>query len=52
VLALDRLSPADRAHFSGADVPGVVREPAPAWPEPHASWVEPIEREWTRRYGV
>lgn len=52
VLALDRLSPADRAHFSGADAPGVVREPAPAWPEPHASWVEPIEREWTRRYGV
>jgi putative thiamine transport system substrate-binding protein len=52
VLALDRLSPADRAHFSGANAPGVVREPAPAWPEPHASWVEPIEREWTRRYGV
>jgi putative thiamine transport system substrate-binding protein len=52
VLALDRLSPADRVHFSGADAPGGVREPAPAWPEPHASWVEPIEREWTRRYGV
>jgi len=52
VLALDRLSPADRVHFSGADAPGWVREPAPAWPEPHASWVEPIEREWTRRYGV
>lgn len=52
VLALHRLSPTERAHFSSADAPGVVREPAPAWPEPHASWVEPIEREWTRRYGV
>jgi putative thiamine transport system substrate-binding protein len=52
VLALERLSPSDRAHFSAADAPGVVLEPAPAWPEPHASWVEPIEREWTRRYGV
>ena len=51
VLALDKLNAADRALFSAASMPGQVARPAPAWPEPHASWVEPIEREWTRRYG-
>jgi putative thiamine transport system substrate-binding protein len=51
VLALARLSAADRALFSAAGAPGQVARPAPALPEPHASWVEPIEREWTRRYG-
>jgi putative thiamine transport system substrate-binding protein len=51
VLALDRLSAAERALFSAAGAPGQVTRPAPALPEPHASWVEPIEREWTRRYG-
>ncbi len=51
VLALDKLSRAERALFSAASAPGQVARPAPALPEPHASWVEPIEREWTRRYG-
>lgn len=51
VLALDKLNAADRALFSATSMPGQVARPAPAWPEPHASWVEPIEREWTRRYG-
>lgn len=53
VLALDKLSPTDRARFAAAaQVPGAVREPAPVWPEPHASWVEPLEAEWLRRHGT
>lgn len=51
VLALDRLPPAERARFAAAVAPGIVTQPAPALPEPHGSWVEPIEREWARRYG-
>ncbi len=51
VLAVERLPAADKALFSQADAPGVVAHVAPALPEPHASWVEAIEREWTRRYG-
>ena len=51
VLAVERLSAADRALFAKGTAPGVVAQPAPALPEPHASWVEAIEREWARRYG-
>lgn len=52
VLAVDRLAPGERALFSAADAPGAVTRPAPVWPEPHASWVDVIEREWQRRYAV
>ena len=52
VLALDRLSAADRAMFTATAAPGQVGKPAPTLPEPHGSWVDPIEREWTRRYGA
>lgn len=51
VLALQKLSPSDRARFSAKVLPGQVVTPAPAIPEPHGSWVEPLEREWARRYG-
>jgi len=51
VLALTRLSAADLALFSSAVAPGQVTKPAPTLPEPHGSWVDPLEREWTRRYG-
>lgn len=51
VLALDRLSADERALFGAAAAPGQVTQPAPAWLEPHGSWVEPLEREWLRRYG-
>jgi putative thiamine transport system substrate-binding protein len=51
VLALDKLSAADRTLFAGTAAPGQVAKPAPVLPEPHGSWVDPIEREWTRRYG-
>ena len=52
VLAVDRLPPAERARFSTARRPGQVAQTAPAIPEPHGSWVEPLEREWLRRYGT
>jgi putative thiamine transport system substrate-binding protein len=51
VLALERLSPTDRARFAAQPLPGQVARSAPALPEPHGSWVEPMEREWLQRYG-
>jgi putative thiamine transport system substrate-binding protein len=51
VLAVDRLSPPDRALFTQNPAPGQVAQPAPVWPEPHGSWVDPLEKEWLRRYG-
>lgn len=51
VLALDKLSAADRALFAQGSAPGAVAQSAPVLPEPHASWVEVVEREWARRYG-
>lgn len=51
VLALERLSPADRARFAAQALPGQVARSAPALPEPHGSWVDPLEREWLKRYG-
>ena len=51
VLALDKLSNAERALFTAAAAPGQVRQFAPTIPEPHGSWVDPIEREWARRYA-
>jgi putative thiamine transport system substrate-binding protein len=51
VLAVNRLAAPDKALFTQRTVPGAVRQSAPALPEPHASWVEAIEREWLKRYG-
>jgi len=52
VLAVDRLPAAERALFTNTAAPGQVARPAPAWPEPHGSWVDPIEQAWARRYGL
>ncbi|HET9977820.1 MAG TPA: ABC transporter substrate-binding protein [Burkholderiaceae bacterium] len=52
VLALDKLSPADRARFGANPAPGQVKAFAPVLREPHGSWVDPIEREWARRYAT
>lgn len=53
VLAPGKLSADQRQAFdAAAGVPGAVLKPAPTLPEPHGSWVDPLEREWSRRYGV
>lgn len=51
VLDLTRLSPQERAEFPVQALPGQVDTPAPTLPEPHATWVDPVEKEWVRRYG-
>ncbi len=52
VLDVAKLPAAERALFNAAPLPGQVKQTAPALPEPHASWVDPLEKEWTRRYGT
>ena len=51
VLAVATLPAAQRAWFQSALVPGQLRTTAPAIAEPHASWVDALEKEWARRYG-
>jgi putative thiamine transport system substrate-binding protein len=51
VLALDKLPIAEKERFSAKPLPGQVTQFAPTLPEPHASWVDPLEKEWLRRYG-
>ncbi len=52
VLDVPRLPAAERALFQTGNLPGLVTQGAPTLPEPHASWVDPLEKEWARRYGV
>jgi putative thiamine transport system substrate-binding protein len=52
VLDMAKLSQDDAKFFTAVKVPGGVSSPAPAIPEPHASWVPLIEAEWTKRYGA
>ncbi|MCB2002294.1 MAG: ABC transporter substrate-binding protein [Rhodoferax sp.] len=51
VLALDKLPAAERARFNAAPLPGQVEQTRPTILEPHGSWVDPLEKEWLRRYG-
>ena len=51
VLDVDALPAAQRAWFQSATLPGQLQTFAPAIPEPHASWVDALEKEWARRYG-
>ena len=51
VLAVAKLSASDRALFAAGAAPGQLKASAPTIAEPHGSWVDPIEREWTKRYG-
>lgn len=51
VLAVERLSAAQQALFKGKSLPGQVEKSAPAIPEPHGSWVAPLEQAWLKRYG-
>ena len=52
VLAVDRLPPPERERFNMKAAPGQLERPAPVLLEPHGSWVDPLEREWLRRYGT
>jgi putative thiamine transport system substrate-binding protein len=52
VLAVQKLSAAEQALFAAKSAPGQVHNAAPAIPEPHGSWVDPLEKEWLKRYGV
>lgn len=52
VLALDKLPPSERALFAAKPLPGQVEQSAPVILEPHGSWVDPLEREWIKRYGA
>lgn len=51
VLDRERVPAAWRARLDAA-VPGALVESVPTLPEPHASWVGPLEVAWSRRYGV
>ena len=52
VLDVARLPVAERARFQSTPRAGQLAQAAPALPEPHASWVDALEKEWMRRYGV
>lgn len=51
VLNVAALPPADRALFSATAMPGQVATTAPTFPEPHASWVDALEKAWAQRYA-
>jgi putative thiamine transport system substrate-binding protein len=51
VLAMDKLPAAERARFGAKALPGQVEQAMPVRPEPHGSWVNPLEKEWLKRYG-
>ncbi|MFB9150128.1 ABC transporter substrate-binding protein [Roseovarius ramblicola] len=55
VLALDTLSPEDRAAFDAIELGVATLSPdelGDALPEPHPSWMVRLEHDWTARYGV
>lgn len=55
VLAMSKLDKADRKRFEDIDLGVATLRPdqlGPALDEPHASWMNRIEEEWKRRYGV
>ncbi len=55
VLDIASLSDEDKARFDALDLGVATLKPeefGPALPEPHASWMERLEQDWTARYGV
>ena len=52
VLDIAKLLPKEQALFAAKAAPGQVHNAAPTLPEPQGSWVEPLEKEWLRRYGA
>jgi len=51
VLAVEALPATERARFAAKPAPGQLEQTVFTLPEPHGSWVDPLEREWLRRYG-
>lgn len=51
VLAMDKLSPPERARFAATVLPGQVEKVMATLPEPHGSWVNPLTQTWLERYG-
>jgi putative thiamine transport system substrate-binding protein len=52
VLSAKKMNPSDAALFTASKAPGQVERFASVIPEPHGSWVEPLEKEWQKRYGA
>ena len=55
VLAVSKLPPEEKAGFEALDLGAATLksgELGPALDEPHPSWMERLEIEWKRRYGV
>jgi putative thiamine transport system substrate-binding protein len=52
VLSAAKMNAQDAALFNTARAPGQVDKFAPVIPEPHGSWVDPMEKEWLKRYGA
>jgi putative thiamine transport system substrate-binding protein len=55
VLAMDKLDEEDRARFAAIDLGPATLRPdqlGPTLAEPHPSWMDRLEEEWRRRYGV
>lgn len=55
VLAMERLTAADRARFEALDLGIATLTPAELGtplPEPHPSWMERLETAWLARYGA
>ncbi|MBS7807447.1 ABC transporter substrate-binding protein [Variovorax sp. PCZ-1] len=52
VLSPAKMSATDAALFTASRAPGQVEKFSPVIPEPHGSWVDPMEKEWLRRYGA
>ena len=50
VLDMALLPSAERSAFA-KPLPGQWSAPVPTLDEPHASWVEPLEKAWIQRYG-
>lgn len=50
VLDVTKLSEEQQAVFN-KKAAGGLEKPVPTLPEPHASWVEALEKEWLKRYG-
>jgi putative thiamine transport system substrate-binding protein len=51
VVTTEKMSAEDRARFQIKHAPGQLSKTQAVIPEPHGSWVDPIEREWAKRYG-